>query len=334
MRDRRTSLVGALGLALLAALLTLQAYGLASTALAAAVNRARSVHHTPEQPIHQSVDTANGPIYSLINGPVYRSAAGPLYDLGAPTAEGTPVRVSLATPTDLAMLTFSVRGPGPGYIAVFVGDQWYDVDAALYRRGQGAGLTDGEPLVLLNRAERRRIQFISPEDVVLPSMAPGEYVLVVAPRAASHPEAAADFAAGHDFLVRVAVGAPLCDLSPPNDQPGGTRPDAALYQLGLAAEPSPAGRSSLLTFSAVVSPPFTDLFDFAWSVDGVPVENLDGPIYQPPGRDLRATPNGQHTITLVARGAREYHDPTDPAFSHLPLGGGTAAVTCTFSLNS
>jgi hypothetical protein len=333
MRDRRTSLAGALGLALLATLLLLQASGMASTALAAAVIRARSVRHPGEQPIRLSTDAAGGPVYSLVSGPIYGPASAPTYDLGAPTAEGTTVRVSLAAPTDQAILTFSVRGPGPSYVALFVGDQWYDVDATLYRRGQGPGLIDGQPLVVLDRSQRRRIQFISPEDVLLPSMPPGEYVLVVEPKSALSPEQATNFSAGRDFLVRVAVGAPLCALTPPNDQPAGTHPADALYQVGLAAEPTPPGRSSLLTFSAVVSPPFTDLFDFAWSVDGVPVEGVAGPIYQPPGRDLQVTPNGQHTIMLVARGAREYHDPTEPSFSHLPLGGGTVAVTCTFSLS-
>jgi hypothetical protein len=335
MRNRQTSLAGACGLALLAMMLLLQASGMASTALAAAINRTRGVRRTSEQSIHRAT-AADGPIaadglvYSLVSGPVYGSAAGPIYDLGAPTAEGTAVRVSLAAPTDQAMLTFSVRGPGPGYVALFVGDQWYDVDAALYRRGQGPGLIDGEPLVVLDRSERRRIQFMSPEDVLLPSMPPGDYVLVVEPKAGLNPELAAEVATGRDFLVRVAVGAPLCTLSPPNDQPTGTRPDDALYQFGLAVEPVAAGRGALLTFSAVVSPPFTDLFDFAWSVDGVPVDGEAGPIYQPPSNDLRPTPNGQHTIVLVARGAREYHDPTDPAFSHLPLDGGTVSVACTF----
>ena len=334
MGNRRTSLAGALGLALLALLLLLQASGMASTALAAAVGSARRLHHQGEQPIRQTADAAGGPVYSLINGPTYGPASGPIYDLGAPTAEGTTVRVSLAAPTDQAMLTFSVRGASSSYVALYVGDQWYDVDATIYRRGPGPGLIVGQPIVVLDRSERRRIQFISPEDVLLPSLPAGEYVLVVEPKAAVSPERAADFAVGRDFLVRVAVGAPLCAVMPPNDQPAGTHPADALYQLGLAAEPSPPGRTSLLTFSAVVSPPFTDLFDFAWSVDGVPVENADGPIYQPPGRDFRATPNGQHTVTLVARGAREYHDPTDPSFSQLPLGGGTIAVTCTFSLSN
>lgn len=332
MRNRRTSLAGALGLTLLATLLILQASGLASTALAAAATRARSLRHPLDQPVRHVTATLDGPAYSLISGPVYETAAGPRYDLGAPTAEGSAVRVSLANPTDQAMLTFSVRGSGPSYVALFVGDQWYDVDAALYRRGQGPGLIDGEPLIVLDRGERRRIQFISPEDVVVPSMPPGEYVLVVAPKAAS-PELAANVAAGRDFLVRVAVGAPLCALTPPNDQPTGTHPASALYQLGLSTDPSPAGRTSLLTFTAVVSPPFTDLFDFAWSVDGVPVENETGPIYQPAAPALRTTPNGQHTITLTARGAREYHDPTDPTYSHLPLDGGTITVSCTFGLN-
>jgi hypothetical protein len=339
MRDRRMSLAGAGGLVLLATLLLLQASGMAPTALAAVVVHTRSLRHPAEPPIRQSTDAVDGPIYSLVNGPLYGPASTPIYDLGAPTSEGTSVRMSLAAPTDQAMLTFSIRGPGPGYVALFVGDQWYDVDAALYRRGQGSSLIDGEPIVVLDRGERRRVQFIRPEDVLLPSMPPGDYVLVVEPRAASSPDQTADFAAGRDFLVRVAVGAPLCattaaDGASSTVQSAGTHPNDVPYQFGLAVEPASVDRTALLTFTGVVSPPFTDLFDFTWSVDGVPVDGVTGPIYQQPGRDLRPTPNGRHTITLMARGAHQYHDPTDPSLSHLPLDGGTVAVACTFRLSN
>src|SRR5690348_8849109 len=105
MRDRRMSFAGAGGLVLLVTLLLLQASGMASTALAAVIVRTRSLRHPAAQPIRQSTAVADGPVYSLVNGPLYGPASAPIYDLGAPTAEGTAVRISLAAPTDQAMLT-------------------------------------------------------------------------------------------------------------------------------------------------------------------------------------------------------------------------------------
>jgi len=271
---------------------------------------------------------------TLVVPNVASAVTGQVYDLGTPTADGSSVRVPLSSPADYAALTFAVRGAGPSRVELYVGDQWYDVDASLYRRGQAPNLTEGDPIVVLERSERRRIQFISPEEALLPAMPPGEYVLVVGHKYAATPELATDFVPGRDVLVRVAVGGSLCTLAPPGDPAAGAGSDDAQYHVGLAVEPSSPGRTSLLTFTAVVSPPFTDLFDYTWTVDGVPVDGATGPIYQRLARELGSAARAQHTVTLTARGAREYHDPTEPRFSHLPLDGGTVVASCTFGLDA
>ena len=42
---------------------------------------------------------------------------------------------------------------------------------------------------------------------------------------------------------------------------------------------------------------------------------------------LPSTPGGQHTVKVIARGARVYPDPDQP---HTPLDGGTLATECRF----
>ena len=62
-----------------------------------------------------------------------------------------------------------------------------------------------------------------------------------------------------------------------------------------------------------------------------PIADATGPTFQRTGASLARTPDGRHTVSVTVRGARVYRDPTDPAFSHLPLDGGTLEARCTFS---
>ena len=106
------------------------------------------------------------------------------------------------------------------------------------------------------------------------------------------------------------------------------RPDDALYQLGLNYQPDEEELSpfSLMTFNAFVSPPYTDLYDFAWELDGKPCRGETTPILQTATADLVKTADGIHRVRVTAIGAREYPHPT---LSHIPP---TLAVECTFKL--
>ena len=99
---------------------------------------------------------------------------------------------------------------------------------------------------------------------------PGDYILT-AP--------AADNAVvdpSRNFTVRVAVGPRVCALVPANI-PDPQFPDMTnkpdnpdLFQVGVTFQPDPSelGQFSLMSFNAFLSPPFTDLFEFTWELDG------------------------------------------------------------------
>jgi hypothetical protein len=139
--------------------------------------------------------------------------------------------------------------------------------------------------------------------------------------------------------VRVAVGPRVCALVPANipdpEYPGLTnKPDNPdLFQIGVTFQPdaSELGPFTLMSFNAFMSPPFTDLFDFTWELDGQVVAGEMGPTILKPYAELPKTPLGQHTVKLTAKGAREYQDPTEARFNVLPFDGGSRTVVCQFS---
>jgi hypothetical protein len=63
-----------------------------------------------------------------------------------------------------------------------------------------------------------------------------------------------------------------------------------------------------MTFTATLNPPFTDLFDFDWTIDGQPFG--DGSAVA----QLPRPSSGSHNVQVIARGARPYPDPTLPEF--------------------
>jgi hypothetical protein len=249
-----------------------------------------------------------------------------------PDANGTTVEDRLDTVTSRNGYRFRVPPNSSAYL--YVGDQWYDLDLAVF--GQGAcpvAAWSVQAVAASARSERRIISFVRPDEQIL-NLDPGEYVLIVGHKYWALPEYATDFDAQRGYRVRVAIGPRVCGLEPPNDRdnelyPGlKQRRDDAIYQLGMSFEPAPEelGPFALMTFSAVVSPPFTELFDFEWRIDGQPAGS--SPVIQKPYSDLPKTALGQHKVQLTAKGAREYQDP-DPQFNHTPLNGGTLTVECT-----
>ena len=85
-----------------------------------------------------------------------------------------------------------------------------------------------------------------------------------------------------------------------------------------------------MSFNAFMSPPFTDLFDFSWELDGKVVPDETGATFLKPYAELAKTPLGLHTVKLTVKGAREYQDPTEKQFNILPFDGETRSVICQF----
>ena len=223
-------------------------------------------------------------------------------DLGTVRADGVTLTDSLASFGQANAYTFRVVD-GPGAVQVYVGDLWYDVEVLLLRAsalpddpGQWRSLACGaDCLSSAPPSARRRIQFVQPKGLIEP-VQNGSYAIVVRPRDE------ADFSDWRQFTVRVTVSPPLCTV---ND-------DAASgYRLALAMTPASPGRADLVTLTAYVSPPFADLFDFAWTVDGRAIGS-NGPVAQGSVLELTGGRPGGHQVQVVARGARPYPDPAQP----------------------
>ncbi|HEY1291742.1 MAG TPA: hypothetical protein VGJ60_01510 [Chloroflexota bacterium] len=256
-------------------------------------------------------------------------------DMGTPDAQGVVRPDTLSNPAEKHGYYFSV--PTRSAASLYVGDQWFDLDMYLYVRGkcpQGSW----EKLVRTwsARSERMVLQFERPDEQII-NLDPGDYLLVIGHKYAEDPEYARDFDPSRGFTVRIALNPPYCGLSPadvlePNPLDPSVmmlrRPDDALYQLGLNFQPDEKelGPFSLMTFNAFVSPPYTDLYDFKWELDGVALPGETTPIVQTATTDLPKTSDGKHKVRVTAIGAREY---PDPFLSHIPP---TLAVECTFKI--
>jgi hypothetical protein len=219
-------------------------------------------------------------------------------DLGAVRAEGVTLTDALESYGQANAYTFRVAD-GPGSVQVYVGDLWYDVDVLLLRgavlpddRGQWRSLACGSGcLASAPASARRRVQFVEPKGLI-ESVENGTYAIVVRPRDE------ATFGAGRPFTLRVVVTPPVCAVS-----------DAAAgYRLALAMTPASPGRADLVVLTAYVLPPFGDLFDFEWSVDGRPLPS-SGAATQMPAFELAGGRSGSHDVRVTARGIKPYPDP-------------------------
>jgi hypothetical protein len=108
------------------------------------------------------------------------------------------------------------------------------------------------------------------------------------------------------------------------------RAEDALYQLGMTISPveKERGPFSLMTMTGFLTPPYTDLFDFAWVLDGQPRPDMTTYTLQIPTSDLPKTAGGKHVVQLTAIGARPYPDPLTP---DVPP---TLRVECQFNVPS
>lgn len=259
-------------------------------------------------------------------------------EMGTPGANGVNRSIGLRTPDDTIGFHFSV--PQDSAVLLYVGDQWFDMDLYLYARGRCP--TDSwEKLIRAwsTRSDRRVIQFMRPDEQIA-NLLKGDYLMVVVYKAPDDPAAADPFDAARPFTARMASVTPYCALDPSDVQvipplgpaiPLPKRPDDALYQLGMSIDPTTEaerGPFSLMTFTAFVSPPYSDLFDFAWLLDGKPMSDQVGAVLQVPTEGLTKIAGGQHQVAVKAIGARQY---PDPALTHTPP---TLALQCNFKVQS
>jgi hypothetical protein len=256
-------------------------------------------------------------------------------DLGTPAANGTTQAARLSSPTDSVGFRFLV--PQTSVALLYVGDQWYDINLYLYARSRcPTGSWDEVIRAWSVRADQRVIQFMRPNEQIVNLLA-GEYVMLALYKPTDDPARTDPFDPSRGFTGRVALSTPYCAVTPP-DVPTPNpikpnllvkrRPDDALYQLGLSIDPAEKERGpfALLTFSAFVSPPYTDLFDFNWTLDDQPQPDATDATFQLPVSGL--IHGIQHQIQVTAVGARQY---PDPALTHIPP---TLSVECPFRLAS
>jgi hypothetical protein len=244
-------------------------------------------------------------------------------DLGTPDAQGAVRTATMDSVTDRLGYAFSV--PTDSAASLYIGDQWFDLDLFLYVQGAcRAGSWESVVRAWSVRGEQRVIQFIRPNEQIV-NVKAGNYLLLAGHVDQTDPRFRNDFDPAHSFTVRVSLNTPYCNLDPadvpvPNPTSPAIsmlkRPDEALYQLGLTIDPpreADRNQFALLTFTAFVSPPYTDLYDFSWTLDGQRLPDATNPVLQEAVTDLPRTPGGQHTIQVNATGARVYPDPEQPS---------------------
>jgi hypothetical protein len=253
-------------------------------------------------------------------------------ELGTPTSEGTVRQERLDSPADSKAFRFSVSDPSSAF--VYVGDQWFDLDMAVFsvelNRSVSCWTTTGAK-ARSERSENRAIQLVRPDEQIIRGLQPGVYILVAGPdyQFVENPGALAGFDPKKDFTIRVALNPVVCGVEPamvknPKYPELEMRADDAWYQIAMNYQPSLPTANSLMTFQVTASPPYNDLFDFQWFVNGQPVPGATDLVFQAPATQF-AQPGGQGRVAVRAKGARVYPDPDQP---HIPLDGGTLTVEC------
>jgi hypothetical protein len=235
--------------------------------------------------------------------------------IGTPDQQGTTVQEALERAGQQRSYKFRVLEPRAAHI--YLGDLWYNMGLALWRdppTPQEAGTAIGEWLFVAESRvyQQRVIQLVRPE-IIVERLEPDTYTLFV------HSADGRSYDVNRPFTMWVALGPPVCRT---------TRDDAERYQLAMSYEPASPTATSLLSFNAFLSPPYTDLYDFAWEVDGVSVPEAGGPTLQLAVSDLPAQTGSQHRVQVSALGVRDYPDP-DPAFRQIPP---TLTVECAFEV--
>jgi hypothetical protein len=223
--------------------------------------------------------------------------------LGQPNAVGITVQGLFNNPADVDVYRFDVPAPG-AQAHITLTDLWSEGDLRLFDITRGAFIAEAD------RLGSALGQFRAPGAIVR-WLEPGSYSAFVESDRNDWTGAAA-----HSYTLRVALGPRAAPAAGPAPYPA----SAGGYQLTLSIEPSDPGPFSLMTFTATIDPPFTDLFDFSWSVDGQPLgDNANAVQFGRPS-------GGSHTVLVIARGARPYPDPSAPGVPPTLSANGTFEV--------
>ncbi len=253
----------------------------------------------------------------LVAWPIARAAGGDVCPerndgfenacrIGAPDANGMTLKGYIAQPGDIDAYEFTL-GPSPASVHITLADLWFDTDISVYESLTGRFIAQARFIAESRRSGQAQSQMSAPE-LIVERLEPGSYTAFIysGDLLSFHPD--------RGYTYRVAVGPPTV---PQPSAPSGQEPSWKQqgYQLSLAMEPGSATQFSLLTFTAFVDPSFTDLFDFAWELDGQLLPNSNEPVLQLPASALGEPMFGRHTVKVVAIGARQYPDPDRP---HMP----------------
>ena len=218
--------------------------------------------------------------------------------LGTPGLDGTTVKGFLDHPGDVDAYQIEIQ-PAAAAIHLTLADLWYDADLALYETLSGTFIAQAHFIAESRRSGQAQSQLSAPE-LIVERLEPSSYTIFV------HAGDLLSYSEEKGYTLRVALSPPTVPQPP---APVGQEPTWKKegYQLALTMEPPNPGPFSLMTFTAIIDPPFTDLFDFAWEIDGQPVPDSNQPVVQ-----LGRPSIGRHTVKVTAIGARDYPDPDRP----------------------
>lgn len=233
--------------------------------------------------------------------------------MGLPNADGVTLPGQLASWDQFVAFEFSTPAE-PRSAFIYLGDQWYDLEAGLYEEATGQEVLKWVQVARSKETGFRVLQLVKPDKIVQALKPNFKYEVLVT----TAPGGEAGFNPARGFTVRVALGAPVCNFArDPDDN----------YQVALGFTPATPRPFDLMSFTASVSPPYSDLFDFEWRVDGQPAQSDSGTTLLVPVPALQQNPLGLHKVQVVAKGAREYPDKDQP---HIPP---TIGTECTFRIN-
>jgi hypothetical protein len=217
--------------------------------------------------------------------------------LGTPGADGRTLQGFLDHPGDVDAYQFDVAQPSAVHLTL--ADLWYDCDIALYEKSTGVFIAQAHFVAESRRSGEGQSQISAPE-LIVERLEVGAYTaFVISGDLLSYSDS-------QGYTLRVALSPPTVPqpLPPVGQEPSWKKSG---YQLALTMEPPDATPFSLMTFTAIVDPPFTDLFDFAWEIDGKPSPEGNVPVVQMGNPSV-----GRHTVKVTAIGARDYPDPDRP----------------------
>lgn len=209
----------------------------------------------------------------------------------------------------------------PQALYVTLQDLWYSMGVQVWQKETQTKIVEKIFRAGADEFKRRTIQFVMPE-VVVKTLDPGTYTIFVYagpyaddPTAQPIPGENATFDPNRGYTLYVALGDPVCGTT-----------SSGNFQLGMTVAPKSISQFSLITFNAFIAPPYTDLYDFDWSIDGKQVATGVRQVYQIAASALGG--NGSHTVSVNARGVRPYPD----SVPYVPFTPPSMSLQCGFTI--